>query len=458
MTADVDAVHAAYYTIMHLVFDLFGYSPLSLRLPSAIAVGVAAGLTVVLVRLFGDGRHAVLAGVIFCLLPRVVWMGTEGRSYAMSAALGVAMTLVLVVAIRSPLRRWWIVYVAVSVLACAIFIYLALFVIAHGVGVAWWAVSARRRSLRTVLRWAASAAVTGACVLPLALAIEAQSAQISWIDDIGPDTVRQVFRTQWFLYDYPFATVGWVLIAAGIVVMGMAKRYGWLTSRPTPASEPVGGGPSLLAITVPILVLPTAALIVATALYSPLYSPRYVTMSTPFVGVAIAASVAAIRPRLIGAITLLLIVALAVPAAIAERRPRAKQLSTWSEVADLIAEERAETPDSTTAIIYGWVRRHPTATSRVIAYSYPPAFEGTIDVTLRTPAAQSGQLWETRAPLTESLDRLDGADTAYLITSITRDLRPDTTATMESIGWRLTEEWNLVDVNVVKYSRTSSTE
>ena len=37
----VDAVHALYYAGMHLVFDVFGYSPLTLRLPSAIAIGIA---------------------------------------------------------------------------------------------------------------------------------------------------------------------------------------------------------------------------------------------------------------------------------------------------------------------------------------------------------------------------------------------------------------------------------
>ena len=368
------------------------------------------------------------------------------------------MTALLVVAVRSSARRWWVIYIAVSVLSCAIFVYLALFVVAHGVAVAWWAVSARRRAARTVVRWGTAAVVVLVCILPLGLAIEGQSGQISWIEDIGRDTVRQVFRTQWFLYEYPFATVAWVLIGAGIVVMAMSHRYGWLRARVIPASEPVGGGPSLVAITVPLLVVPTAALIVATAVYSPLYSPRYVTMCTPFVAIAVAAFIAAVRPRLIGVLAAVLLVALAVPAAVDERQPQAKQDSTWAEVAELISRERTEDGEnSTTAIIYGWVRRHPTATSRVIAYSYPAPFEDTIDVTLRTPAAESGGLWETRVPLEESLDRLEGADTAYLITSIKRDLRPETTETMQSIGWRLTEQWNLVDVNVLKYQRDPPT-
>ena len=97
----VDAVHALYYALLHVIFDVFGYSPLTLRVPSAIAVGAAAALLVVLVRRFslpGDGQNrlAVLAGVVFCLLPRTTWMGTEGRTYALSATLAILLTLVLV--------------------------------------------------------------------------------------------------------------------------------------------------------------------------------------------------------------------------------------------------------------------------------------------------------------------------------------------------------------------------
>jgi hypothetical protein len=46
---------------------------------------------------------------------------------------------------------------------------------------------------------------------------------------------------------------------------------------------------------------------------------------------------------------------------------------------------------------------------------------------------------------------LEEADVAFLITSIKRDLRPITTAALASIGWEVTEEWNLVDVNVLRY-------
>jgi mannosyltransferase len=39
MIQTVDLVHAAYYAFMHLWFDVFPYSPVSLRVPSAVVTG-----------------------------------------------------------------------------------------------------------------------------------------------------------------------------------------------------------------------------------------------------------------------------------------------------------------------------------------------------------------------------------------------------------------------------------
>jgi len=435
MLDTVDAVHGLYYVMMHLVFDVVGYSPFSLRAPSALAVGVAAALTVVLVRQFARPGTALIAGVVFVALPRVTWMGTEGRSYAAGAALAVGLTILLVHAVRTRRRRWWVAYTAVAILACGVFVYLALIVVAHGVTMAWWLAAARRAAIRDVVRWGLAAAISAVSVLPLALEIVSQDAQVQWIEPLGAATPRQVFRTQWFLYADEFATLAWVLIAIAVVLLVARSR-----------------GLSFAAVLLPALVVPTVALLIATETYSPLYSPRYVTMGTPFAAAAIAVTIAATRFRVLQAAVLALVVAMAVPSAIQERMPRAKQQSTWSEVAALVAAQRAEDgADSRTAMIWGPVRYHAAATARVIEYSYPYAFDGTVDVTLRTPAAEASGLWETRGRLDESLDRLEGADAAYLVTSIKRDRRASTTEALSTIGWVPTDEWNLVDVNILRY-------
>ena len=439
MTGNVDAVHAVYYFVIHALVDIFGYSPVLVRLPSAIAVGVAASLTVVLARKFTSTRVAALGGIVFCLLPRVTWMGTEARSYALSAALAVLMTLLFVRAQRSDGWRPWVAYAIVVVLSSLVFVYLALIVVAHGVSTAWWLI-ARRTRPHPYHRWPVArrflvASISAAILLvPFLLAVVGQSGQLHWIDPIGPDTWRQVVQTQWFYYSFEYATAGWALLLFGGAALLRRTR-----------------GFSFGTVLLPLVVIPTLVLLLASVLDTPLYTPRYLTMCLPFVALVMAMGIEAIPTRPLRILTLLSLVVLAVPQVTFQRMPEGKQDSSWKEVAAFIADERASAPGLSTAIIYGPVKYHPIATTRVIEYSYPEAFAGTIDVTLDTPAAQTAQLWETEHPLSESVDRLERADVAYLVTSTSRDQRDATTTQMVRAGWTLTESVGFTDVNVLQY-------
>ena len=273
MLGNVDAVHAAYYLVIHALFDVVGYSPIALRVPSAIAVGVAAALTVILARLFVRPVPATIAGVVFCLLPRTTWMGTEGRSYAITAALAALLTIVLVRAIRSRSRRWWVLYTALVVVSCLVFVYLALVVVAHGASVLWTA-SAARVPRSVPRRWFIASATAALALLPFVLVVVAQSGQLHWIDPIDEDTRREVLQTQWFQVSAEFAIAGWALLLFGAVVL--LRRQG-----------------DLAAVILPALVLPTVMLLIATAVYTPLYTPRYLSMCLPFVAIAIGAGISA---------------------------------------------------------------------------------------------------------------------------------------------------------------------
>ena len=112
---NVDAVHGLYYAVMHVWFTLVGYSPFTLRFPSALAIGVSAGLVVALGRRLGGVRLGVVSGIVFLVLPRVAWAGTEGRPYATVTTFAVALTLVGITAVRRTrirhhATRWWVVY------------------------------------------------------------------------------------------------------------------------------------------------------------------------------------------------------------------------------------------------------------------------------------------------------------------------------------------------------------
>lgn len=433
---NVDAVHGLFYAMMHLVFDVFGYSPLTLRMPSAFAIGAAAALVVVLGRQLSRSWLGVFAGLAFVLLPRVTWAGTEGRSYAITTLLAVGLTVVFVKAQSSHRRRWWIGYSALAALSGAVFLYLALVVLAHGATIVWRLARRDRMALYFARRWAIAAAAAAAVTAPLALEIMGQSGQVAWIQHIGPQTIRQVFRTQWFYDSYPFAIAAWLLIAVGIV--DLVRRRDRV----------------VLATLLPAFLLPPLALIVISLVHAPLYQPRYLTMCTPFVALAVGAGIVALRSRFAGASVIALIVVLAIPQIVAQRQPDAKEYASWSQVADWIAHDRAlDGPGVTTAFIYGNVQRHPSATARVIAYSYPAAFENSIDVTLATPAAETGELWETRYPLAESTGRLFDADVAYLITSNARDLRGSTIATLAPLGWTVVDSWDFRTGHVLKFER-----
>lgn len=439
MLQTVDAVHAVYYFFMHAVFDVVGYSPLALRLPSALAVGAAAALIVLLCREFRRPNLGVIAGLVFGILPRTIWMGGEGRSFAISTALAVLVTLLLVRALAAPSRRAWIVYGVVVIVSCLAFVYVALVIVGHAVTVAlWW--YRRPAALREhVLRdWAIVTGSAAVILSPFVWFIRGQASQLDWIGPITRRTARFVFEGQFFFESTEFAIIGWVLVLLGTTALVLGRR-----SR------------SLAAVVLPAIVVPTVILVAITLFTEThLYSPRYVALSVPFVAIAIGAAIDWLPRRRLAALTIALLVVLAVPQLVEQRAVEAKQDTAWSTVAETVGAERSlDAPGTSTAIIWGNLKGHPLATARVVSYSYPDAFEGTVDVTLETPAAESWRLWEKRGPLAEHLDRLDGVDVTYLITSTTRDRRPATTAIMLDEGFHLVSSETVADLYVLRFER-----
>ncbi|MFF7474968.1 hypothetical protein [Streptomyces sp. NPDC008092] len=234
----VDLVHALYYAVMHEIFGLLGGGLLTLRLPSVLAMSLAAsGVGLLGLRLAGP-RAGLLAGLVFALLPQVQKYAQEGRSYAMVCALVTWATYALVTGVPHRARWRWAVYGSTMLLACLLHEFAVLALVAHGVTLV---VS---RVPRPVLKaWSAAAAGVVAGLLPLAIRSAGQSEQVSWIS--GP--VR----------------LGYFLVAAVVGVLC--------------ARVPLGtrGPVRLSALAVPILVLPGLLLLIA-SLAKPLFVDRYV--------------------------------------------------------------------------------------------------------------------------------------------------------------------------------------
>ncbi|MCS5723856.1 hypothetical protein N1028_17340 [Herbiconiux sp. CPCC 203407] len=441
MLESVDAVHAVYYALMHVWFDLVGYDPITLRLPSAVFAGLAAALTVVLAaRLLSSRGLGLLAGVVLIVLPRFTWAGGEGRSYALGMLLAVALTLALLAAQRPDARWWrWAVYGGLAVLSIAVFLYLALVVAAHALTVLVRLLLGSRggaqREGATVIRFAVTVAAVVLVSLPLVLTVVGQSGQLSWVAPIDADTVRGVFLTQFFPKNPAVAMVAWSLVALGLVAL-VARR----SLRPAAL------------VLLPWLVVPTLAIVVASVLVTPLYSPRYLTFSLPAVAIAMAAvpalvPVAAVRLRVAaGVVIVALLGVLALPSYQAQRMPEAKQDASWSQGAGTVSRLDRDEP---TAVVFGSIAYHPGATARVVEYAYPEAFSGLDDVALTAPLEESPSLWEKADPV--DAEMLAGYDRVVLVTSGRE--RVENEEAIVAAGFRETERDRSTNLVVVVYER-----
>ncbi|GAA4267409.1 hypothetical protein [Frondihabitans peucedani] len=453
MLTTVDVVHATYYAGMHLWFDVVGYSPFTLRLPSALATGGAAALTVVLGRMLATRRIGLLAGVVFCVLPRVTWMGLEGRSFALGTLLAVASTILFVTAARRSARRWWIAYAAVAILSSAVFLYLVLVVVAHGVSAVLALLRARKRhaglrasgwaTSRPILRWTLAAALTVVAILPLAVLASRQSGQIHWIPRPSLHTVEEVVTTQWFYENGAFAAVAWALILIGVVAA--LRRPGQAEGRTAR---------DVLLIAAPWMAVPTLGLIAVSLVHTPLYSPRYVTFGAPAAALAIAVGLDRLPWRRAVPLLVAVLVALSLPTIVAQRQVTAKDDSAWNRVAALVSRERAREPrDTRDAVVYGPVDRHPLTTSRIIADSYPTAFRGLDDIALRTPASETDRMWASDRPLGSVLGKAQDARSVWLLTGTAHDIATTLTPELRRDGFHVGQSWRVSRTIVVRYDR-----
>ncbi|WP_266390045.1 glycosyltransferase family 39 protein [Streptomyces sp. NBC_01619] len=102
---NVDAVHGAYYMLMHGWMMLFGDSVVALRLPSTLSMaGTAALVALIGRRLFGQ-RAAMCGGLLFALIPAVSRFGQEARSYGLAVLVATLATFLLLRALDKP-RSW----------------------------------------------------------------------------------------------------------------------------------------------------------------------------------------------------------------------------------------------------------------------------------------------------------------------------------------------------------------
>ncbi|MET9418199.1 glycosyltransferase family 39 protein [Streptomyces klenkii] len=241
MLGEVDLVHGLYYFLMHGLFEAFGDSLLTLRLPSVLAMTVTVVLTVLIGARLAGPTAGICAGTVLALIPTVQMYAQEGRPYALVTAGVAAAAWLLVTALDRPDRRiLWVAY-ATTVWITALLNWFSLFTLgAHVLTLILI------RADRTVYRrWATAAAVAAAATLPLILASRAQSGQVSWIRPLGWSTL--------------IAPAALLLIAAACARI------------PHRGSSPLT--PARLGL--PLLAIPQVALLLISTV-KPLYLERYI--------------------------------------------------------------------------------------------------------------------------------------------------------------------------------------
>ena len=446
MVQHIDAVHGLYYLFLHGWIGLFGASELSARLPSAIGVGLAAAGTVVLAALLFDRRIAVIAGVVFAILPRVTYMGAEARSYALSTAIAVWLTVLLVVLLRRRTSKAlpWLLYSLGIALAIYSFLYLILLGVVHAI------VLLTMPGARTVLkRWFGAVGLGTVLALPVIAWALGEHGQISFLGRRPKFSPQLIFINQWF-GNNSLALLCWALIAAGVVAAAWVWRRRSLLGARAAQGLPVGTLPVGVIVAVSWLVLPTLLLELGNAFIAPMYTTRYLSFCTPAVALLVATGIAVFGKCWIPLAAVALLAALAAPSYLGQRGPYAKNGgSDWRQASAVIG-QRARPGD---AIIFDTATK-PSQRPRLAMRLYPADYAGLDDVALVTPYDQGTALWDTVARLDRVTGRLASAGTVWAM-----EMKPSGSSTpadvveLERLGFQVQHEYPIHQTTVYGLSK-----
>ena len=386
MLGHIDAVHGLYYLVMRGWFALVPATEFMSRLSSSLAVGLAAAGVVALGRQLSARRVALTAGVVFALLPRVTWAGMETRSYAWTMAAAVWLTVFCVVAARRNRKALWCGYFGLAIGATLLNVFLILMVPVHAVAV-------RVCDRRAWRGWSVAAVAAVAAVVPFALFAQTQLFQVRWISPLQAGTAVKIALDQYFDRAWPFAILAGILLAAGALLGRRPDR--------------------LATIAIAWVAIPTAALLLYSAVRHPVYYPRYLSFTAPALALLLGQCIVAVG-RTRAAITAIL-AALAVSAApnyLAQRGPYAKEHMDYSQVADVIEHHAAPGDclvlDNSTTWKPGPIR--PLTAAR------PAAYAKLHDYGRGRTALQRNMLWDSHIAIWAWADKMPDCPALWTIT------------------------------------------
>ncbi|HEX4057594.1 MAG TPA: glycosyltransferase family 39 protein [Galbitalea sp.] len=432
MLGHVDAVHGTYYVFLHFWIGAFGASEISTRLPSAIGAGFVVAGTFLVGQRLARRSVGIAAALVCAVLPRVVYLGGETRSYAFSTAIAVWLTFLLLELVRRrSSSRWaWAGYAVGTAAGLYMFLYLGLLILVHGA----YLISSRQFApFRR--RWIQAVALSTVLALPIAWFGYLERSQIAFLAHRNYVSALNILVLQWLGNGF-LAVVAWAFVLLALTSAVVAWR------RWRERSE-------LIVLTTLWVVIPTVALL-ALSIVDPTYNLRYLSFSAPGLALLVVAGVFRLRARWLKAAALGTVIALAIPTDIGEREPYA--MDHGSDLAQTAALVGAQAHPGD-AIVFDESTR-PSRRLRLMLHLYPSDFAGVSDVTLRKSYRKRDGLWDTIWPLDLVSERLNGVNTVWLVELAgSADYANGTDArTLEDLGYSEKSKQTVNRAIIYKYS------
>ncbi|MGO8959250.1 MAG: glycosyltransferase family 39 protein [Streptosporangiaceae bacterium] len=440
MLGRVDAVHGLYYVIMWPVMRLLGPGEVAMRLPSALAMAVAAAAIFGLGHRLVSPRAGLAAGVLFAILPEVSLYGQTARPYAMATALAAVASYLLVRAMQAAaagetdrMRAWLLAYGACLAALGYMHVFGLLLAAAHAVPVAraWLRHPGGRHGRSLAVTW------VGACVAAFAIAsavigagLAQRATALTWVK---PGSWISLAGLTSLIGPRPMAAAAGAVVLCAVGASAIAGRTRLRANWPA----------DLITLCVPWLILPAAILILASSLVAPVYVFRYVIFCMPAAALLAGAGLAAVGWRA-GTAALAIIAVLAVPTLLQVRT--AGGHGDDIRRIDRILAANVRPGDALLYLTFG----------EPIEMAYPYGLRQLKNVALGAPPSYSANLGGTWAPLPVVQQRIESASRMWLVQLAyglyERSAAP-TPKILRNLGFRKVRTWHTAGVWLTLYAR-----
>jgi mannosyltransferase len=424
MVKNIDAVSGPYYLFMHYWIAIFGDSVLALRAPSILCMaGVAALVTIIGKRLFGT-RAALLAGLLFAVIPSTSRYAQEARSYAFATFFAVLATLLLIRALDHPSWGRWAAYGA-AVTATGLSHLIAVTVVTgHAVAALLAGRDAKIAGRHSALRWGATTGAAAVVLLPFVLLGKGQQdAQLGWVPTPSAGDLLTVSG-------YVFRSGMLAGITIGLAALGWAMHARW-------------GAPLALCAVGPLVLLWTAGQA------TQVWVPRYLTFTVPFLCLLAGAALAEVRLRG-GLAVVAVFLLISLPDQRVIRRSHDTQPLDYQAAAAIVREHQRPGDGIVYAPRGGW-RFLDTAMNYHLRGDRPD------DVLLKQSQAALGSLWASDCD--RPTECLNGVDRVWVLAVGDQQhdpLRPMERGKADAIRaeYTLTETWAIPGLTLGLYTTT----